>query len=57
MLTRASAIVTRFAPLFAAASKKHTVPVELLMACALTESGPGDHPETSVRQEPGFLSD
>ena len=56
MYNRAKALCTKHAQAFAASSVTYQVPVELLMACALTESAAKD-PETCVREEPGFISD
>ena len=39
-----------------ASSVEYGVPVELLMACTLTEAA-AKNPETCVREEPGYVSD
>lgn len=56
MLARATALCGKHAGSFAASSMKYGVPVELLMACTLTE-GAAKNPETCVREEPGYVSD
>ena len=56
MYARAEALCKTHVESFAFASAEFGVPVELLMACALTESSAKD-PETCVRQEPGYISD
>ncbi|MBM3774212.1 MAG: lytic transglycosylase domain-containing protein [Acidobacteria bacterium] len=53
---RAREYLTRYRALYAAASQAYGVPVELLIACSLTESDPAK-PETCFREEPGFVSD
>jgi hypothetical protein len=56
MYARAAALCGKHVDAFAASSVKYGVPVELLMACTLTE-GAAKNPETCVREEPGYLSD
>src|SRR5262249_34074985 len=56
MLVRAKDLMSKHAEAFAAASQEFGVPIELLMACALTEAAVRN-PETSVRKEPGYVSD
>jgi peptidoglycan hydrolase-like protein with peptidoglycan-binding domain len=52
--TTAGTCWQRFAPAFAAAASRFGVPVELLLACACTESH--GRPD-AIRQEPGYISD
>jgi hypothetical protein len=53
---RASSYVKSYGDQYAAASKAYGVPIELLIACSLTEASPVD-PEKCCREEPGFVSD
>jgi len=53
---RAKHYTDLYAPLFGKVSNDKRVPFELLAACALTEGAP-IHPETSIREEPGYISD
>lgn len=55
-LQRARHYLEEDGALLAQVSKAEPVPLELLRACALNEGAPA-HPETSVRQEPGYISD
>jgi hypothetical protein len=56
MYARAAALCGKHAQSFADSSVNYQVPVELLMACTLTESA-AKNPEYSVREEPGYISD
>lgn len=56
MYARAAALCGKHTQSFCDASTEYGVPVELLMACALTESA-AKNPETCVREEPGYVSD
>ena len=53
---RAAGYIAKYREQYVAASAESGVPVELLIACSLTESSAKD-PERCVRQEPGYLSD
>ena len=56
-LARAQKYMAKYANEYAAASKgTWGVPVELLVACSMTESAPVN-PETCVREGPGYVSD
>src|SRR5262249_26101991 len=56
MYARATALCGKHIQAFCDASLGYGVPVELLMAGALTESAP-KNAETCVREEPGYVSD
>jgi hypothetical protein len=53
---RTVATATKYAAEYTAASKISGVPVELIVACSLTE-GAIKNFETCVREEPGYVSD
>lgn len=53
---RAAKLVDQYKADYAAASSEFQVPVELLIACSLTEAAV-KNPESSLREEPGFVSD
>ena len=55
MYARAAALCGKHADAFAASSVKYGVPVELLMACTLTE-GAAKSPETCVRRTRSMLA-
>jgi hypothetical protein len=55
-MDRARVLTDKYEHLYAAASREFGVPMELLIACSLTESAV-KNPETCFRQEPGFVSD
>lgn len=54
--TRTRAYLSKFGEMYASASTEYSVPLELLVACSLTEGAVAD-PEKSVRKEPGYISD
>lgn len=60
---RTTQYIDRYQQAFEAAATHYGVPIELLIACALTESSadnlktPVRENETCVREEPGFVSD
>jgi len=55
-LERAKQFAEQFGSAIAGASQKTDVPVELILACCLTEAGDKD-PARSIRYEPGYISD
>ncbi len=55
-LRRGRDLAAKYKEKYAAAAEEFQIPVELLVACSLTEAAP-INPETSVREEPGFVSD
>jgi hypothetical protein len=59
VLARAQRYWTKYRDHYQSAAKEFGVPVQLLMACSLTESveRTGVNPETCERQEPGYISD
>ncbi|HUS07149.1 MAG TPA: transglycosylase SLT domain-containing protein [Bryobacteraceae bacterium] len=53
---RAALYLQNYGAAYAAASAEFKVPIELLIACSLTEAAVVD-PENCCRQEPGYISD
>src|SRR4051794_29098893 len=53
-LNKARVYTARYEDEYAAAAKEYGVPVELLIACSMTESAP-KNAETCIREEPGCL--
>jgi hypothetical protein len=54
--TRAKHYLGIYAGLFGKVSLQLQVPLELSVTCALTEGAPVN-PESSIRKEPGYISD